>query len=179
MLARDGFAFLAGMPTPPVLEESLPLILLDDTQGNTAEAKEAWNTALRLLNLTQFSAKAHVAAKSNHDMPLPYGAKSSASVDEGAWQDVYDLTTEDFHPIVDALRSEDLCLPIVGFELFDGSRVVGEAELAWDEQKIAIVFPEHESLFLKQGWEAFEYNSVIGEISDFLKKIKTKIGAKK
>ncbi|SDE48276.1 DEAD/DEAH box helicase [Ruegeria marina] len=178
MLARDGFAFLAGMPTPPDLEKSTPIVLLDDTQGNTAEAKQAWNTALRLLNLTQFSERAHVAAQSNHNMPLPHGATPGAAVDDGAWQEVYDLTAEELHPVIDALRSESVNLPIVGFELLDGSRVVGEAELAWEDQKIGIVFSEHESVFVKQGWKTFEYDSIIGDSSEFLKEIKNKMGAK-
>lgn len=162
-LARHGFTFLAGMPTPPDLEKSVPLILLDDTQGNTVDAKEAWNTALRVFNLTQFSDRAHVAVHSNHDMPLPKLTTASTAPDDGIWQDIYDLAAETLHPLIDDLRASGSLVPIVGYELVEGSRVVAEAELAWGQAKIAITTSEFVGVFEKASWKVFDINEVIND----------------
>lgn len=165
ILSRNGFAFLAGLPTPPDPDKSAPLILLDDTNGNTSEAKEAWNTALRLLNLIQFSDRAHVAPYSNPNMPLPQASKPASPSGDGLWQDIYDLTSEELHSLVDALRDAETPLPIVGYELVEGNRVVAEAELAWEDSKLAVAYAEHHEAFERNGWNILDYANVIADQS--------------
>lgn len=171
MLARNGFAFVGGMPTPPDLERSAPLLLLNDTDGNSPEAKEAWNTALRVFNLTQFSAWAHVAPHSNPDITLPQAAIPETVSGDELWQDIYGLTATQLHHVIDSLRSAGTRLPVVGFELVDGNRVVAEAELAWEELQIAVTDSQQKEPFENAGWHVLNIEEVIEDKSILLKQI--------
>ena len=163
MLAKDGFAFVSGIPTPQDLAKIQPLILLDDSGGDTLAIKEAWNTALRIFNLIQFSPWAHAAPHSNPHMPLPKMTVPGMAASQTGWQDLYDLVQEAFHPVLDTLRDTGIDLPIVGFELMEGNRIVAEAELAWEEGKIAVAFPNQIGSFQRNKWNALDYQSLVDD----------------
>src|SRR5262249_15422233 len=167
MLAKNDLALVAGIPTPPNLEKATSLILLDDRIGNTPEMKEAWNSALRILNLMQFSTQAHVALYSHPDMPVPKMKRSEVSGME-AWSDIYDLTRPELHRAIDALREADADQPTVGYELVSGNRVVAEAELASEAKKIAVLLAARAEHFKKAGWRIINYRTLIDDPNSIL-----------
>ena len=172
MIAKDGFAFVAGLPTPPDLAKARPLILLDDSGGNTPLTKKAWNTALRICNLIQFSPWIHAAPHSSSNMPLPQAIVLGMAADQEGWQDHYDLVPEALHTVLDSLRDADIEQPVLGYELMEGNRIVAEAELAWEGDKIAVAYPEHIAHLQRNGWNFLDCQSVIDDPTVLLKAFK-------
>jgi len=70
--------------------------------------------------------------------------------------ELVDYCDERCQPFVRSWADRKLTLPVVGFELLDGSkRVCAQAELAWPTKKVAAVLPEGADArpeFEKQGW---------------------------
>ncbi len=177
MIAKGGFAFVAGMPTPPDLARAQPLILLDDSGGNTPLTKEAWNTALRIFNLTQFSPWVHAAPHSHPHMPLPQAIVAGMAVGQEGWQELYDLVPEAVHTVLDKLRDAGVEPPVVGYELMEGNRIVAEAELAWEEGKIAVAYPEHIEPFQRNHWNVLDCRSVVDDPAPLISAFKQEKGA--
>ena len=61
--------------------------------------------------------------------------------------------------LVQACIDYELPLPVVGYELQDdGGRVCADAELAWQQQRVAVLLPERPEgmeAFRSQGWNVF------------------------
>jgi DEAD/DEAH box helicase domain-containing protein len=169
MLSKEGFAFIAGMPTPLDLAKIQPLILLDDSGGNTPTTKVAWNTALRLLNLMQFMPMTHFVPHSLPDMPIPKKVVPEASPETDDWQELYGLVDDNLVGALSAMRDAGYPLPEIGYELMEGNRVVAEAELAWEEMKLAVTYPEHLETFQRNDWNILECQTVQDDLSVLLK----------
>ena len=172
MFSSDCFAFVAGIPKPLDLDKIQPLILVDDSGGNTLEAKKAWNTGLRLLNLLQFSPLVHAHSHSNTSISLPTEIGSLVPSLSSDWQDVYELVSGEFAGVLDTLRDNGIAPPVVGYELLEEDKVIAEAEFIWENAKIAVVYQEHQKAFQGSNWTVLGCKEVIKEPSVLLKVFK-------
>ena len=163
-------------------------VVLDDHPERLQEPdfERAWISALRVFNLFQFlpaslmvttsgvedHAFAEIRALNRETGPTSWGDMQPAPSGEAgkageggvadsvaAWQEVMDLAQPDFHPLINILREEGTPVPEVGFDLIVDDMVCGEAELAWKEQKVAILAENQgdaREVFLRHGWTACE-----------------------
>jgi DEAD/DEAH box helicase domain-containing protein len=72
------------------------------------------------------------------------------------------------HDLLRAVMVRGCAMPEIGFELQDdGGRVCAEAELAWPDQRIAVVLPERSAgseSFRERGWNVFDPTASPDEI---------------
>ena len=84
-----------------------------------------------------------------------------------AWKDtleqIIDDTTMDF--VIKCIENEVPEPSSVGFELVDdGGKVIAEAELVWENDKIALLTPqqvESEEIFLNKGWRIIKTDDAL------------------
>lgn len=92
------------------------------------------------------------------------------------WVDVLDLVGRDLQPWATELAHMGVTVPEVGYELLDDKgRVVAEAELAWPQQRLAMLLPEAagRGYFAAAGWYCMTAGA--GPLPDELKnKLKEK-----
>ena len=167
MIQKNGLTMLGTFEAMDDLTSAIPVILLDD-QSISADAtpelmfekKKAWNTTLYYLNLIQFVVKSHVAVSSNIDSLLPSEVPQPV-VSDAEWDDVFELTLKSLHPVLASLKEGQVPAPSVGYELFVGTRVLAEAELAWEDKKIAVVNQDHVSEFENENWRVYVVEDII------------------
>ena len=64
------------------------------------------------------------------------------------WRDLESLCpNHSVHPLLEELKRAGVEIPTPGFELVQGGRVRGEAELAWESARVALTSQEHQVPF--------------------------------
>ncbi len=150
------------------------------TEREKADFEAAWNGFLRCYNLFQFLGNAFFSTTEGKVTGQVYRKASTAqdAVSEAAkenpdaWEEVKSLTDNSLHGLVDKMAENGWAVPEVGFELeSDTGEIIGEAELAWAEQKVALLTQAHlrfKDAFTSLGWWAVEIESVLDDQAGFL-----------
>jgi DEAD/DEAH box helicase domain-containing protein len=149
----------------------------DPKTMETDDFEKQWVNFLRLHNLFQFLPVCLFISQDGMDKGYYFALeppretdRASSGVDAGQtdsdaearqeeWEDIFDQTDEEIHPLLEKLRDANRDVPEPGFELFVSGKVAGEAELAWPEKRIAYLREDQmpaADAFLKQGWEVRE-----------------------
>jgi DEAD/DEAH box helicase domain-containing protein len=159
---------------------SIGCCFTDDAENRSKpDFQQTWNGFLRLYNYYQFlpysffvtsegiKAKAFDSIRLRHE---PSGVPDKELADP--WDEVKELTDEQFHGLLDLLRDNGWQTPEPGFELAgaDGE-ISATAEFAWEELKIALLTPEemkYQGIFEASGWKAIAIseNHEIHEINE-------------
>ncbi len=146
--------------------------LRDDEEGRSMGGyREVWNGVLRLFNLLQFLPGAWWTTREGMERRLydaldaGSDAASPAGVVDALWKEAFDLVAPDLLSLLETLSHSGAPPPEVGFELCGEDGVVrSEAELAWLESKVAILWPhdaEQAEVLGKAGWRI-----VSGDLGD-------------
>ena len=115
----------------------------DEATAGRAEFKEAWSSFWNAVNLLQFLPEVRWGTTSVSPLlDSRWGAAREPGA--GALEEVLRLVPDpEIASLVDSLAAAGLPLPEPGHELVgDGGVVVAEAELAWEEAKVAVVIEE-------------------------------------
>jgi DEAD/DEAH box helicase domain-containing protein len=146
----------------------LALSLPDSDEQRGAEGFESiWNGFIRLFNLFQFlpfgfcvttegqekRAYEKLEIKSAKE-PTPEQPKTGVA----KWlEEVLELADESLHSLLTDLAQEGWPEPEVGYELSDDTgEIIGEAEVAWESHRLAIVMEDEcRDAFTQAGWKAF------------------------
>jgi DEAD/DEAH box helicase domain-containing protein len=158
-------------------EGSLVLLQLDDLpHQEMKDLKHSWVEVLRLLNLYQFLPHVYAVTttateQGNQSLlaqPTRTSMKASNTSEETEWEQICQLVEERLLPSLDRMRQEFWPLPEVGYELGDNSgSVIADAELAWIDQRIAIVLTlEDQIAFSKNGWKVFNLDEFLHSMDD-------------
>lgn len=145
--------------------------------------QKGWIGFLRLYNFYQFLPYAYfvttdgLAKKSYDGLKLyeepifspdepPYGDADSE------WLEIKELTDEILHILLDNLRNKGWPVPEAGYELegVDGE-IVGCAELAWGELKLAFLAEEevdYKQVFMDAGWSTFLLQEVLNNPEKYM-----------
>ena len=77
------------------------------------------------------------------------------------------MADESLHGLLASLAKNGWSEPEVGYELADDTReIIGEAEVAWENHKIAVVMDvESKNAFLQTGWKAFTVDELLADPS--------------
>jgi len=153
-------------------------ILNDSTQERTEKYEAEWNGFWHFFNIMQFLPGFYAVSVKGleggvyHAIPLVeaggdyISGVSSDDVVDAAWVDVKSqLFDEDAKSVAERLISINVPAPsVVGFELTDSiGAVVGEAEMVWEDKKIAFLLPEQteSEAFVSNGWKVIWVDSEI------------------
>jgi DEAD/DEAH box helicase domain-containing protein len=153
-----------------VLAENIKVVLrLFDTEPERGQAsfRESWRWFLHQWNRLQFLPHCHVTSTSlidDHSLlvdhaaePLPPPYTVAARPVDTTWTELIEQAHSSAQAAAQALRDQAAPLPQLGYEFLDeAGRVVGEAELAWVELRVALLL-EHqlEELPALPGWTFF------------------------
>lgn len=160
----------AELSDPSGFAKSRVVLRLDDDHPNRKDEsyRGAWQRWLSSWNLLQFHPHVTVTTSSQLGEAVteqPFESPAPMVVDP---MDPAALADPSCHELLAECRAASLPHPEVGYELQKVKRVIAEAELAWIEQKIAVVlFDEDKPALEKEGWKVFlpeEYESVLKEL---------------
>jgi DEAD/DEAH box helicase domain-containing protein len=94
------------------------------------------------------------------DVPAQQPAAPVAFSGDPAWNEALRFADPSCASLLQACQTANLPAPTVGFELLSPTGVVvAQAELAWPEQRVAVLLPgedESRALFADAGWQVFE-----------------------
>ena len=161
----------AGNPQGMRLAVSMPD---SDAAQNEQGFESIWNGFTRLFNLLQFlpggfcvttegkEKRAYEALEILLDKPVQPPSTTPGWLDE-----VIGLADGSLHAALIDLAQRGGPEPVVGYELASTSgAIVGEAELAWEGQHLAVVMPPHaREMFVQMGWKVFTAEEVVGDPS--------------
>ena len=142
------------------------------------EFEAAWNGYLRCYNLFQFLEHALFSTQEGKASGQPYEIlkekrEMAETRNPDAWLEVKTFTAPRLHALIDGLAKSGWPVPEAGFELeADTGEIIGEAELAWEGLKIALLEPNQKPFkgaFLESGWRIFEIEAVLAH-PDILRK---------
>ncbi len=137
--------------------------------------KRAWNGLLQAYNIMQFLPDAAVVSTrfltDGYSMPdlqhsdrQPDPCTTGISEAEQALRELRSLVLEEALPVLDWIIELGIPLPEAGYELVDQlGQVLAEAELAWEEQRVAFVLDEESNLFPfeQAGWRAIGIQRIL------------------
>ncbi|ABK43864.1 DEAD/DEAH box helicase domain protein [Magnetococcus marinus MC-1] len=171
-LAVDPMCINDGEATGMRLVANLP----DSDAAREQEGFESiWNGFIRLYNLLQFlphafcvtsdgqSKRAYEKLEIKDAKVQPTGPGEPEA--HGWSDDVLELADESLHGLLADLAKTGWPEPEVGYELADASgEIVGEAEVAWETERIAIVMDdESKGAFTQAQWKVFTADEVLGD----------------
>ncbi|MBN1859584.1 DEAD/DEAH box helicase [Candidatus Bipolaricaulota bacterium] len=187
---RPAVSVLVSVPRDGVKDPTQPQFLrvlarlFDDADIATAteEFKCSWNGFLRLYNFIQFLPLSRFVTTSGIaqnlydglDAPMGDLGKPSDKADENIELLIL-LTDAMVHDLIRAVAGADRALPEAGYELLgESNEVVATAELAWPDEKIALLIgPMHTASerFRSQGWEVIDFEPDNESIREVLSRL--------
>jgi DEAD/DEAH box helicase domain-containing protein len=165
--AVDWFAALGRCATSEVRADRLAplrvyLRLFDEAVGRADAAFEAsWRAFLQSWNLLQFHPGCRVVtsegiAEGGEVVPAVEVAGAAVAAEpRDARATILADVSEGLRPLVAALLARGAAAPVAGYELFQGARVAGMAELAWPDAQVAVLVGEQQldaDAFRAAGW---------------------------
>jgi DEAD/DEAH box helicase domain-containing protein len=155
---------------PPKPDDFAVALRLDDSAQARAseEFLTAWQRFWLYVNVFQFlprfaAATTEQIAEKLRTQPVVAEPALQPAVPvadlTGPWQEAFDFADEACVPLLEAVHSAGLPAPVVGYELTDTlGRVVAQSELAWPDQRVAVLLPDaadDREAFLNQAWRIF------------------------
>ena len=141
-------------------DEMFAAVHLHDRDPDREGYREIWNSTLKLFNLIQFLPVSWwTTSRAVSQCSYPEFAQGrvgglSASKE---WVEAIDLAGSEMRELLECLARLDLPPPVVGYELQNNrGLIVGEAEIAWAESKVAVLTGDQEpTVFELAGWQVW------------------------
>ena len=167
------FIYLEKPVTSPkdLFEINLIARIFDDDVKDEISWKTYWNDFLHYTNIFQFCkntiflstngiAEGSYAKLDLHSNIEPF-LKSDMNRELA---DICVLIEDKFHIILYRIYKENLELPEIGFELIKDKAIVGQAEIAWPINKVAMLHNDDipfENSFIEMGWKVFRLENFL------------------
>ena len=178
-LASITIVTMDGIKTRNTADGFLLLRFNDDTASREPAFPQHWRGFLRLLNRLQFLPGLHVITARGMQRGLFAGVRDAyefylaGGTGEGAARDaaITNVPCRDFdfdlvHPSIRALMAlilkEALPIPVLGFEMMDNGMIIGTAEAAWSDRRIAVIdeaLTDERQTFQDAGWNVVTFSS--------------------
>jgi DEAD/DEAH box helicase domain-containing protein len=142
--------------------ESLVLATVFNAKNTDLETtKSTWQKLLQILNIGQFLPKFFAGTQQgieNGDFSQLMWCKKTDGIKDSVWDKISKLADEDVRDVIHILANVSVPIPEVGYELINEKDLcIGEAELAWENQKIAFLLDyqleEYRNQFEKYSWD--------------------------
>ncbi len=154
----------------------------DETFKDSADFQALWNGFLRLYNFNQFLPYTFFVTSEGLKKNIYDGIKiftkknkgetTSAEFEATAWKDIFDVTDESLHTLLEKLKANDWPMPEAGYELQDSvGEIIASAELAWEGQKLAFMLNdelEFAERFSEIGWNVYSLDDVLKDIDKYI-----------
>ena len=147
-------------------------VYLDDRARSEPSFKPIWNEFLRAMNLFQFlhPRTGFFCESGIEDIEHYEGLNTGPPppVLSSDWLAVLEESTEDpYHRLLGKLADLDAPAPKLGFEITNrGDEILTTAEIAWPDQKVALLYDEcweDRADCKKEGWECLHLNRLSEE----------------
>ena len=134
------------------------------------EFESNWNGYLRLYNLMQFLPNTIFATLNDKEVDGFVKAEiaelpKSEKKENESWEEIFELTENEIHPLLDLLVNNKCPIPQTGYELTDDNgEIIATAELAWEEMQTAVLTESDKATskhFIDKGWEIISLSSVL------------------
>ncbi|MEP3431174.1 MAG: DEAD/DEAH box helicase [Roseibium sp.] len=142
------------------------VLLRGNLPNVTGDAKEtpafssAWRGLWRLVNLFQDLPGFHVEFEGLDTLSAPDVHSTKTAPQDGAWLEVFTLTDELFHPLLQAIQAAGIPAPdLIGADLTVDGAVAGMAEVGWSEKYLAVC----ETPFELKGWSLIHFDPESGQ----------------
>ena len=147
-------------------------LLMDDEGKPLGPSHErTWNGFLRLYNLFQFLPRSLAITSSGtvtHAFDGVQFRLHPEAVDIGAveseWVEVFGLVDSSARKFAGLLHKNGLAIPGVGIEISEEGRIIAQAELCWQTERIAVIadeWIEETKSLQEQGWKIFALSDVV------------------
>ena len=158
------------------VEGLIAILLMDDGGTSVGPGHErTWNGFLRLYNLFQFlprSLAITTSGSENHAFDgvrfRLHPAVADIAVPDSEWAEVFELVDSSARRFSELLRENGLAAPGVGIEISHEGRVIAQAELCWQAERIAVIADDwinEASSLSGQGWKIYAL-SAVAELND-------------
>ena len=153
----------------------------NDKSRSTFQAE--WNGFLRLYNYYQFLPYAYFVTSDGLENKIYEGLKlyeepvigtgeHEVDPEDTGWSELKELTDEKLYNLLDTLKENEWPVPEAGYELEGlNGEVIGSAELAWEELKLAFLVEEeleYEQHFTDIGWKIFPIQEVLSNPDSYM-----------
>lgn len=94
--------------------------------------------------------------------------KEKKSGDERSWQEVFDLVDPAMHGFLDLCRNKRTKIPEIGLDLLVDKKIQGQFEIAWPQDKIAVVIDKNDFSGYdprRYGWKLYSLDEAMEEIN--------------
>ena len=187
-ILKAGFIFSISKdnlrPDTEGFKESNCIIKLWDSDNFITEKsfQDIWEGILHHMNILQMMSVVHVFTTRGIDNHRYSDWQTESTVYPSGKQDEYEdllpdfkYLDEDLDPFINKLDHSLLTKAKVGFELLgDMNQVLAEAELAWEELKVAVLGSyqmEYRGEFEKLGWEIYTIEEVLEDTGQIFEKL--------
>lgn len=152
-------------------------VVFDPKNPDHKETQSYWQRLLQILNIGQFLPNFFAGTQKGIDdgyfARLEWN-KKTAQINDTEWDKIFALADEEFTELLQALASNDIPLPEVGYELANKKgAAIAEAELAWPTLKIALLLDyqleEGQAGFEAASWKIFGLDDGLEKILSALK----------
>ena len=107
-----------------------------------------------------------------YEEPLTEMEAQAPQADDSAWSEIKELTGEEFHGLLAKLEEHNWPIPEAGYELEGtGGEIVGSAELAWEELKLAFLTEDelvYKQGFTDTGWKVLPIQEVLTNPDNYM-----------
>ncbi len=125
--------------------------------------KESWKAYIAGINKIQFlkygfwTTTGNIGSKDYERVILHYLQEVPVTV-FSEWEIIMDEAFEEMEKGLRLLDREKVPVPVICYELMEKNMVVGEAELAWPDIRVAVFRKDQKdrSVFEEKGWRVFD-----------------------
>jgi hypothetical protein len=107
-----------------------------------------------------------------YEEPVIGTEEQKVDASDAGWSEVKELTGEELHGLLDKLQENEWSIPEAGYELEGpGGEVIGSAELAWEDLKLAFLTDEeleYAQHFTDAGWRIVPIQEVLSNPDGYI-----------
>ena len=165
-----------------LLDIKLICRIYDEGVAHQKEWRYAWNNILHFCNLFQFIPDAYFVttigiANGNYTMLEEMSDTNKRDTDQtnDDINAILELIDVKYHCVIDNIIKAGIELPEIGYELMKDSVIIGQAEMAWQDFRIALLHKADylfEQIFVQNNWEIIRLDDFVSNIDKNIKIIK-------
>jgi len=178
------FTYLSSPATTlqDLMDIKLICRIYDEDISLQKEWRNVWNDILHYINVFQFIPNAYFVstlgiANGNYSTLEEVGDtnKKYENHTNDEIKAILELIDEKYHSIINSIIIAEIELPEIGFELMEDSVIIGQAEMAWQDYRVALLHKvdyQFEEIFVKKKWKTFRLDDFLSDINSNIKIIK-------
>jgi len=146
------------------------------------EWRNLWNDILHYINIFQFIPNAYfistIGIANGNYSTLEEESDANKMYEYHINEDIkaiIELIDERYHGIINSIITAKIELPEIGYELMEDSVIIGQAEMAWPDYRVALLHKtdyQFGEIFVKKKWKTIRLDDFLTDINSNIKIIK-------